>query len=75
LIIEELEDIYSEVSVFQKYIKINLGLVASQGAERYVGKILADGLRKAEVLCNKCIEIPVESFKATAWFYLKTITI
>lgn len=75
MIIEELEDIHTDVPVFQKYVKINIGLVASQGAELYVGKVLADGVYLADVVCNELIEIPVENCKAAAWFYPNTITI
>jgi len=75
LIIEELEDIDTEVPVFQKYIKINIGLVASQGAELYVGKVLTDGVYQANVVCNEPFEIPVENYKAATWFYPNTTTI
>jgi len=75
LIIEELEGIDTDVSVFQKYIKINIGLVASQGAELYIGKVLTDGVYQANVVCNEPFEIPVENYKAAAWFYPNTITI
>ena len=73
--IEEVEDVTTEVPVFQKYLKINAGLIASQGANLYVGATLADGAYNAVVLCNECVTIPVANFKAATWFLPNTLTI
>lgn len=73
--IEEIEDVTTEVEVFQKYLKINAGLIASQGANLYVGTILADAVYNAVVLCNECVTIPVANFTAATWFLPNTLTI
>ena len=75
LIIEELEDIETDNPVFQRYLAINIGLVASQGAVLYVGKTVADGVYDADVLCKECISIPVTNYQAATWFYPNTVTI
>ncbi len=73
--IEELEDITTESEVFRKYLKINDGLIASQGASLYVGTILAGGSYNTEVLCNECLTIPVANSQAASWFFPNTVTI
>ena len=75
LFIEEVEDVTTEIKVFQKYLKINAGLIASQGSHLYVGTILANGVYNADVLCNECVTIPVANCQAAAWFLPNTITI
>ena len=75
LFIEELEDITTDVKVFQKYIKINDGLIASQGAHLYVGTTLANGRYNADILCNSCLTIPVANYLAATWFLPNTLTI
>ena len=73
--IEEVEDVITEVEVFQKYLKINADLIASQGANLYVGTTIADGTYNAVVLCNECVTIPVANFTAATWFLPNTLTI
>jgi len=73
--IEELEDITTEIGVFRKYLKINNGLIASQGASLYVGPLLAGGSYDADVLCNECVTIPVANYQAAGWFFPNTVTI
>ena len=73
--IEELEDITTESEVFRKYLKINDGLIASQGASLYVGTILAGGSYTTEVLCNECLTIPVANSQAASWFFPNTVTL
>ena len=75
LFIEEVEDVTTEVKVFQKYLKINAGLITSQGANLYVGTTIADGIYNADVLCNECVTIPVANFEAATWFLPNTLTI
>jgi SAM-dependent methyltransferase len=53
LIIEELEGVDTEVNVFNEYLRINCGLIASQGALLYVGNVLGDGTYNASVLYNE----------------------
>ena len=75
LLVDELESIETEVPVFQEYLAVNEGLVASQGATLYVGGLLAEGMYDAEVLCNECAELPVRNFTVAAWFLPNTSTV
>ena len=75
LIADELEDVDTEVPVFQEYLAVNEGLVSSQGASLYVGGLLADGGYDAEVLCNECVEIPVPNHTVATWFLPNTLTV
>ena len=73
--IDELEAIDTDIAVFKRYLEINTGLVRSQGAELFVGQILADGRYGAEVLCNESARLPVENARAAGWFLPNTLTI
>ncbi|MCK5420534.1 MAG: class I SAM-dependent methyltransferase [Deltaproteobacteria bacterium] len=75
LFIEELEDVTTEVKVFQKYLKINADLIASQGANLYVGTTLSKGRYNADVICNEYVTIQVANFTAATWFLPNTLTI
>ncbi|MBN1695402.1 class I SAM-dependent methyltransferase [candidate division WOR-3 bacterium] len=75
LFIEETEDIRTDVDVFEKYLSINRGLVASAGATLYVGKILSAGDYNAEVLYNEKTSLAVNNSTAAGWFYPNTVTI
>ena len=75
LIIEELEGVDTEVNVFNEYLRINCGLIESQGAALYVGNTLGSCTYNATVLYNECVTIPVANCQAATWFYPNTITI
>jgi len=75
LFIEEVEDIDTDVDVFKKYLSINRGLIASERAVLYVGKILSAGNYNAKILYNKKISLPVNNSTAASWFYPNTVTI
>ncbi|MCB4792132.1 MAG: class I SAM-dependent methyltransferase [Elusimicrobia bacterium] len=75
ILIEEMEGIDTGVELFKRYLKINTGLVNSQGASLYVGKELSKGRYNADVLINECIELPVKNCDAAAMFYPNTISI
>lgn len=75
LFVDELEDIYTETKVFKKYLKINTEIVASQGADLFVGRIIADGKYRHKVLCNENIKLPVPEWQAASWFYPNTVSI
>ena len=75
LIIEELEGVDTEVTVFKEYLSINCSLIESQGASLYVGNVLGNGTYNAGVLYNECITIPVANCQAATWFYPNTITL
>ena len=55
LIVEELEGIHTDVTVFKQYIEITNALLASQKASLYVGDILAKGNYEADILSNEHI--------------------
>lgn len=75
LFIDELEDIYTEMKAFRKYLKINTELVASQGADLFVGRIIANGKYKHRVLHNETIKLPVPEWQAASWFYPNTVSV
>jgi len=75
LLIDELEGVETGVPVFEEYLAVNEGLVASQGATLYVGGLLAEGMYDAEVLCNECAELPVRNFTVAGWFLPNTLTV
>ncbi len=75
LFIDELEDIYTDVPVFRKYLKINDLLISSQGAELYVGKKLTDEISGFNALLNQSNTIPVKDTLAGGWFYPNTVGI
>ena len=74
-IIEELEGVDTEVNIFKEYLKINCGLIESQGASLYVGNVLGNSTYNTSVLYNECITIPVANYQAATRFYPNTITI
>jgi trans-aconitate 2-methyltransferase len=75
LFVEELEDIHTEIEVFKTYLEANRGLVASQGAELYVGKTIGAGTYNHEVLYNESVLLPVLNRRAASWFYPNTVSI
>lgn len=75
LCIDELEDIYTKTEVFKKYLKINTGLVAGQGADLFVGRILGAGEYQYRVLCNESKKLAVPEWRAASWFYPNTVSI
>ncbi len=75
LCIEELEDIFTDIGVFKEYLRANRGLIASQGAELYIGKTLGKAKYKSNVVYNDSVLLPVLNRQAAAWFYPNTITI
>jgi trans-aconitate 2-methyltransferase len=75
LLVEEVEDIFTEVGVFKEYLRVNSGLIASQGAELFIGKRLGQAVYKNHVVHNESVLRPVLNRQAAAWFYPNTITI
>jgi trans-aconitate 2-methyltransferase len=75
LFIEELEDIFTHVGVFKEYLEANRGLVASQGANLFIGKTLGQGRYENTVVYNDCSVFPVLNRQAAAWFYPNTVTV
>ncbi len=75
LFLDEVEDVKTDHVIFKKYLDINEGLVGSQGAKLFVGKILGDAVFDAYVSCNECFIIPVKNYEAATWFYPNTVSI
>ncbi len=75
LIIDELEDIYTERKVFRDYLDISNGLVQSQGADLFIGKVLSEELKGLHIVVNVSSLIPVNDHMAASWFYPNTISI
>lgn len=75
LFLEETDATETDVDVFKEYLQINEGLVASQGAELFVGKRLADIHLRHRLVLNEVNSLPVPNWQAAAWFYPNTITI
>ena len=69
LVVEELEDIDTEVQLFRDYIVTNARLVASQGADLFIGTKISTGKYCVETLLNDRRIIPVENRQAAKWFY------
>ena len=75
LFVEELEDIYTDVDVFKRYLEVNAGLVSSQGAELFVGRTLVDAVSGLSVISNESVILPVKDWQAATWFYPNTISV
>ena len=75
LLVEEVEDIKTDIPAFKEYLSVNRGLVRSQGAKLYVGKDLAGGTYNGEVITNEPFELAVSNSDAAAMFYPNTKTI
>lgn len=75
IFIEEVEDVHTNTDVLNKYLEINKDLIANQGADLFVGKIIAPGKYEFKVLCNESVKIPVAEWQAATWFYPNTATI
>lgn len=75
LLLEEVEDIDTGIEVFQRYLEVNRGLVASQNAQLYVGGILGGSEYAHTSLVNEIAVLPIDNARAAAMFYPNTISI
>ena len=75
LVIEEVEAVETEVELFRLYLSTNEALVASQGANLFVGRELGEGNYRAEMLLNDHALLPVPDSQAATWFLTNTRTI
>lgn len=75
LFIDEMEDVHTETPVFQKYLALNKAMIADQGADLYVGEIIASEKYDFKVLCNESRKIPVPEWQAATWFYPNTVSV
>lgn len=66
--LHEVEAIETAVPVFQRYLDVNRQLIASQGAELFVGKALATGNFHFRQLANETQLVPVPTRTAASWF-------
>ncbi len=75
LLVEELEAITTQVAVFLRYLEVNTALIASQGAELFVGQTLARGDYRNRLLCNAPTAFPVPTRSAASWFRANVSTL
>ena len=75
LILDELEDIETDVPVFRRYLDINAGLVASQGADMWVGSALRAAFHGAGVVLSEADRLDVPNRTAASWFHPNTRTV
>ncbi len=75
LVIEELEDIESEVTTFRDYLATNAAIVASGGSRLYIGKYLSEMRTASKVLHSERLVLPVPDWQAATWFLPNTQTI
>jgi trans-aconitate 2-methyltransferase len=68
LIVEEVEDVLTDVDVFRCYLDANVAMIRSRGAELLVGATLAAGRYHGDVLVNDCALLPVANARAAGWF-------
>lgn len=75
LLIEELEAVDTQVPTLRRYLEVNTALIASQGAELFVGATLARGTYEGRLLCNAPTHFPVPTCRAASWFLGNVSTI
>jgi SAM-dependent methyltransferase len=75
LILDELEDIETDLPVFRRYLEVNGGLVASQGADLWVGSALHAASFPARVAVSETARLVVPNRLAASWFHPNTETI
>lgn len=75
LFVDEVEAVESEITVFQQYLATNAGMIATQGANLWVGATLAEGTYEADVVSSTCDVIAVANFQAATWFLPNTQTV
>jgi trans-aconitate 2-methyltransferase len=75
LVIEEVEAVETDVGLFRTYLSTNEALVASQGANLFVGGELAGQDYNAHKLLDDCPVLPVPDSQAATWFLPNTKTI
>jgi trans-aconitate 2-methyltransferase len=72
LILDEFEDVITEVPLFKTYIQISGALVKSQGAELHVGRTLNEAIAGFHAEVNQTQLVPVRNWMAAGWFYPNT---
>jgi len=75
LLIDEMENIETDIDVFNRYLVVNNGLVKSQNANLYIGNVLNNLTYQAENIYNKCDAIRLKNWEAATLFYMNTISI
>ncbi|MBN2610281.1 MAG: class I SAM-dependent methyltransferase [Bacteroidales bacterium] len=75
IVIDELEDIYTDNKFFKDYLSVSDGLIKSQGADLYIGKKLNEELDGLNIFKNVSSLLPVKDSQAAEWFYPNTISV
>jgi len=75
LILDELEAIETDVPVLRRYLEISARLVASQGADLWVGRALCDTPYASPVLLSATERLTVPNARAASWFHPNTVTV
>jgi trans-aconitate 2-methyltransferase len=75
LILDELEDVETDHPVLRQYLEVNSGLVASQGADLWVGSVLNTASYPARLVKSETTRLDVPIRLAASWFYPNTATI
>jgi SAM-dependent methyltransferase len=76
MIAEEIDDIDTGGdAVIDRYLEVNRGLVASQGARLYAGEELSRGDYDASVVINEPYDLRVSKADAAAMFHPNTVSI
>jgi SAM-dependent methyltransferase len=75
LFIDELEDIETDVPAFRRYLEVSAGLVASQGADMWVGAALGAASYGGPVLLSERQRLEVPNPVAASWFHPNTVTV
>jgi SAM-dependent methyltransferase len=72
LLLEEFENIHTDVPVFQKYLDVSAEMVASGGSDLCVGAILGRGKYVGSTTMNEAVLLPVRNHCAAKWSYWNT---
>ena len=75
LLVDELEAIDTDVDLFKQYLSMNDALIATQGANLFVGRELTGQDYGAKTLLDDCAILPVLDSQAAKWFLPNTETI
>jgi hypothetical protein len=75
LFIEEIDAIDTTLDVFKTYLAMSEGIIATQGASLFLGKILGASEYEADLMANDSVVLTVANWQAASWFFPNTQTI
>jgi len=75
LLVDELEDIETDLPVFRRYLEVGGRLVASQGARLWVGPALSGAAYRSRILLSETVRLQVPNRTAASWFHPNTVTV